>query len=364
MKISNRLLYSQIVKDIDQVTEKMYKFNSQISSGKRIETPSDDPLGMANVLVYRTELNTFDQFKKTIDYSKGWLSRMDSILQDMDDLLGRASELAVQESSATASPETRDGAAEEIKQIRDMILGDANSKYGNKYLFGGTMTQNKPFLNVDIEQWQDDVSTIGTAPLAPSDGDRYINAADNHIYQYNGGTSSWEDQGAPAEGTAAVVDDQNELFVFSSGQWEATYQGNNSTFSLQIGKGDSIETNIPGSEIFTNPAGNVMMTLMKLEKSLRNNDQTGIRSALSDIEASNKVISDNLAKVGATMNRLDHTKSVLEKSITDTTTSVSNLEDADYAETYTSLMNQQTIYEAVLKSVSMITSLNLTDFIK
>src|SRR5512136_1056839 len=110
MKISNRLLYSQIVKDIDQVTEKMYKFNSQISSGKRIETPSDDPLGMANVLVYRTELNTFDQFKKTIDYSKGWLSRMDSILQDMDDLLGRASELAVQESSATASPETRDGA--------------------------------------------------------------------------------------------------------------------------------------------------------------------------------------------------------------------------------------------------------------
>jgi flagellar hook-associated protein 3 FlgL len=289
---------------------------------------------------------------------------MDSIFQDMDDLMGRASELAVQESSATASAETRDGAADEIKQIRDMIVNDANSKFGNKYIFGGTMTQNEPFLNVDVEKWQDDVSTIGTAPAAPSDGDRYVNAADNHIYQYNGGTSSWEDQGAPSEGTAVVVDDQHGLYVFSSGQWKAIYQGNNSTFSMHIGKGDSIETNIPGSEIFTNPTGNVIMTLMKLERSLRNNDQTGIRDALSDIDASNKVISDNLAKVGATMNRLDHTGSVIEKSVTDTTKSVSNIEDADYAETYTSLMNQQTIYEAVLKSVSMITSLNLVDFIK
>ena len=126
--------------------------------------PSDDPLGMSNILSYRSELNAFAQFQKATDYSTGWISRTDSILQDMDNLLGRASELAVQRSSATATAETRLGAAEEIKQIRGMMLGHANAKYGNKYIFGGTMTQTQPFLDVDVENWQDDVRTMAAAP--------------------------------------------------------------------------------------------------------------------------------------------------------------------------------------------------------
>lgn len=151
MKITNRLLYSELVKDLNRNTETLFKLYNQISSRKRINAPSDDPLGMASVLGYRTELNAFAQFQKAIDYSYGWLERTDSILQDMDDLLGRASELAVQQSSSTATAQTRDGAAEEIKQVRKMILGHANSKYGNKYLFGGTMTQSPPYLDVDVE---------------------------------------------------------------------------------------------------------------------------------------------------------------------------------------------------------------------
>ncbi|HPS93251.1 MAG TPA: hypothetical protein PK600_02160, partial [Deltaproteobacteria bacterium] len=122
MKITNRLLYSELVKDLNSNTEKLFKLNNQISSGKRINAPSDDPLGLASVLGYRTELNAFAQFQKAINYSDGWLSRTDSILQDMDDLLGRASELAVQQSSGTATAQTREGAAEEIRQIREMIL--------------------------------------------------------------------------------------------------------------------------------------------------------------------------------------------------------------------------------------------------
>ncbi len=364
MRITNRYLYSQLVKDLEQNTEKMFKLNGQISSGKRINAPSDDPMGMASVLIYRTELNAFGQFKKSIEYSTGWLSRTDAILQDLDDLLGRASELAVQQSSSTADSNTREGAAEEIKQIRSMVLDHANSKYGNKYMFGGTMTQHSPFLDVDVANWQDDVSTIGTAPGAPADGDRYINAGDNHIYQYDGGTSTWEDQGAPSEGTGVVVDDQNELYVFSGGEWKTIYQGNTSVFSMRIGKGDTIETNIPGSEVFTNPSGDIFMTLMRLEKALINNDQDGIRAELSNIEDSSKILSNKLAKVGAIMNRLDHTKSVIERSNVDTQERVSNLEDLDYAEGITSLQNQQTIYQAALKSASMITSLSLVDFIK
>jgi flagellar hook-associated protein 3 FlgL len=67
--------------------------------------------------------------------------------------------------------------------------------------------------------------------------------------------------------------------------------------------------------------------------------------------------------VGAIANKLDNTKSILETSRVDTTEMVSNIEDLDYAEAITSLQNQQTIYEAALKSASMITGLSLVDYI-
>jgi flagellar hook-associated protein 3 FlgL len=364
MRISNRFLYNQVVKDLGNNTEKLFKLNSQISSGKQINAPSDDPLGLSSVLISRTELNALNQYSTSITYAKGWLSRTDSILEDMDDLMARASELATQEASSTATTETRAGAAEEIKQIREMMLGHANSKYGNKYIFGGTMTQSAPFLSVDVTKWQDDVSTIAaTPPATPADGDRYVDTDDNHIYTYNAATTSWVDQGAADDGTSVVAKDKGELYVFTDGKWKSFYQGNDSTFSMQIGKGDSVEVNIPGDEIFTKASGNIFMTLMKLEKALRNNDQTGIAAALPDIESSSTVISNNLASIGATVNRLDHTKTVIDRSNVDIKEKISNIEDLDYADAITSLQNQQTIYQATLKSVSMITSLSLVDYI-
>jgi len=364
MRVSNRLLYAQLVRDIGGSTEKLFKLNNQISSGKKICRPSDDPIGMSRVLICRTELNSFDQFQKSIDRANGWLSRMDSIFMDVDNVLGRASELAVQQASSTASAATREGAAQEIQELREMLVGLANAKYANKYMFGGTMTQTPPFLQADVEDWQADVGEIGAvAPLAPLDGDRYINSADGHIYQYDGGTTTWLDQGAPTEGMSAIVDSENELYVFNDGAWTPQYGGNSSTYSIKIGKEDTVEQNIPGDEVFRNATGDVFMTLMRLEKALRDNDQDRISGALPEIENAGKVISNKLAKIGATVNRLDQTKAILENAEVDTLESTSALEDLDYAEAITQLKNQQTIYQATLQSASMITSLSLVDYV-
>jgi flagellar hook-associated protein 3 FlgL len=369
MRVSNRFLYYQIVKDLGKSTEKLFTLNNQISSGKRVNKPSDDPLGLSQVLIYRSELNAVSQFQRSIDHANGWLTRTDSICSIVDDALGRASELAVQEASATATAETRAGAAVEIGNIREMILSQANSKYGNKYLFGGTMTQAPPFLRADAALWQDDVNT-GAADHAgavanlggtAAAGDRYINTTDGNIYEYDG--TDWQVSTAAAEGISAIVNDQSELYIYSGGQWTSQYRGNTSTFSVKIGKEDAVGINIPGSELFTNPAGDVLMTLMRLEKALLDNDQQGIQRALGDIETSGTVVANKLAKVGAVVNRLDNTKAILLNAELDVKESVSDIEDLDYGDAYTQLKNQQTIYEASLKSTATITSMSLIDFI-
>jgi len=360
MRVSNRFLYYQLVNDINESTEKMFKLNGQISSGKRIDSPSEDPLGLANVLIYRTELNELDEFKKSIDMANGWLSSTDSILQDTDDLLSRAAELAVQHASATSNNELRQGAAAEIKEIRHMVLSHANAKYGNKYMFGGTQTQTSPFINTDIENWLDNVGIIAAAPPgAPADGDRYIDTDDDHIYQYNAATTNWVDQGLPADGASAIVDSTGELYVYTSGQWLTQYQGNSSTFSIKIGKESPEAINLPGDQVFTDS----IMTLMRLEKALKNNDLSGIQNSLGELEYSSKVVMNNLARIGAKVNRLDHTKTVHERSIVDKKERISLIEDLDYAEAITSLQNQQTIYQATLKSSALITQMSLVDFV-
>jgi len=294
MRVTNRDLYYQLVKDIGNVSEKMVDLNKQISSAKRINKPSEDPVGMASVLVSRTELNAFNQFSENISYANSWLTSTDTILQDVDDLLARAAELATSQSSSTATADTRIGAAEEINEIYQQILGLANSKYGNKYMFGGTMTQTAPF----------------------------------------------EDVGGVVQ-----------------------YQGNDDAFSIKIGKTDMVQVSISGSDVFANPSGNILSTLSNLEQALRNNDQSAISASLTDIEASSQVISNNLASVGARINRLDFTQTRLESAKTNTTERLSEIEDLDYAEAILALQNQQVIYKATLQSASMITSMSLVDFI-
>jgi len=362
MRVSNRFLYYQLVKDIGANTEKMFKLNGQISSGKRINKPSEDPIGLSRVLIHRSELNSFEQFEKSIDQAKGWLSRMDAILMDADDLLARAGELAVQQGSSTSTAQTRIGAAEEIKQLREMMTGLANSKYANKYMFGGTMTQSIPFLSMEnLEANVGEIAAAAPVVPAPSEGDRYINSGNNQIYRYNGAT--WDDLGLPVEGTAVIVDNENELYIFTNNEWVPQYQGNSSTYSVKIGKNDIVETNIPGDEIFSNDSGNVLMTLMRLEQALRNNNQEGILGQLSEIKSASNTLMNNLAGIGAKVNRFDQSKAILQRAAVDTQESTSLIEDLDYAEAITSLQNQQTIYEATLKSASMITGLSLVNYV-
>ncbi|MEN6473141.1 MAG: flagellar hook-associated protein FlgL [Syntrophaceae bacterium] len=294
MRVTNRDLYYQLVRDIGNVSEKMLDLNKQLSSAKRINKPSEDPVGMASVLVTRTELNAFDQFSKSIVNGRGWLNSTDSILQELDNLLARASELATSQSSDTATADTRTGTAEEVHELYEQILGLANSKYGNKYMFGGTITQTAPFEDV------------------------------SGVVQYN---------------------------------------GNDDTFSIKIGKTDTVQISLPGSEVFTNPSGNIFTTLSNLEQALRNNDQTAIRASLTDIEDASQVIYNNLASVGARENRLDYTETRLGTAKTDTTERLSETEDLDYAEAILYLQNQQVIYQATLKSASMITSMSLMNYI-
>lgn len=116
-----------------------------ISSQKRINKPSDDPVGMSSVLSYRTELSSIEQSQRNINKGKSWLDQTESVLTEVYDLLATAQEIAISQATATADETTRGISAAEIDGIREQIISLANTKSGDSYIFSGYKTSTAPF---------------------------------------------------------------------------------------------------------------------------------------------------------------------------------------------------------------------------
>jgi flagellar hook-associated protein 3 FlgL len=145
MRITQQMITNQVNGNLSKNIEKLTKTQNLISSGKRITQASDDPVGMAKVLDYRKALDTIDQYGRNVSQARSGLEAGESTLSSIGELLTRAKELALSQATGTASPETRKNMAAEARQIRDQLMQLANTKQGDRYMFGGRRTDVPPY---------------------------------------------------------------------------------------------------------------------------------------------------------------------------------------------------------------------------
>ncbi|MBA2175562.1 flagellar hook-associated protein FlgL [Halobacillus locisalis] len=148
MRVTQGMLSNNMLRNLSKSYESMATYQEQLSTGKKISRPSDDPVVAMNGINYRTELNQIEQFQRNIGEVYNWMDNSDAALDKANESLQRVRELAVQASNGTNSPQERESIAKEIKQIKDHIEDIANTKVNNKYLFNGTNTTSEP---VDLE---------------------------------------------------------------------------------------------------------------------------------------------------------------------------------------------------------------------
>jgi flagellar hook-associated protein 3 FlgL len=145
MRVTNKLMADTVASDLSQSIQRLLKTQNMLATGKRINAPSDDPIGMGKVLNYRTTISTIDQYTRNINHGKSWLSATDSALGSVNELLTRAKEIATSQATVTATPQTRGIAAEEIRNIYDQIVQFANTTVENSHIFAGHKTDTAPF---------------------------------------------------------------------------------------------------------------------------------------------------------------------------------------------------------------------------
>jgi flagellar hook-associated protein 3 FlgL len=120
------------------------KVQEQAVSGRKLHRVSDDPVAVVRSLRNRTQLSNLDQFRKTIDFARGFLSISEDALRSMNESIIRAKELAVQQANATYDPASRQTVSREIRQIEEHLIALGNSTYNDRFVFGGFQTFRAP----------------------------------------------------------------------------------------------------------------------------------------------------------------------------------------------------------------------------
>jgi flagellar hook-associated protein 3 FlgL len=172
------------------MTGQLKSLNEQISSGKRINRPSDDPIGITQSMGLNNILSKIDQYQKNIGFGQSWLTATESSLQGISDLIVRGKEIANQMATGTYSADQRANAAQEVQSLLDQTMEIGNTKVNGRYIFSGyheqspAYDQNFNYLgdNKDIkipigESVQMKINLTGDAVFGP-DGD-----PNNNLFQ-------------------------------------------------------------------------------------------------------------------------------------------------------------------------------------
>lgn len=123
----------------------MSRVQRELATGRRINTPSDDPVGIAMSLSLRRDQGAVAAWTRNIDDSLTWLGTTDRALDQALQVVSRARELAVQGGNGTLSESARGLIAEEVDSLSRQMGEIGNSSLGGRYIFGGTDTDTPPF---------------------------------------------------------------------------------------------------------------------------------------------------------------------------------------------------------------------------
>jgi flagellar hook-associated protein 3 FlgL len=397
-RVTEGMKYTLMTNNLNNVQSKYNVLMEQLSTQKRINRPSDDPIGTSSVMDCRDSLSSIEQYKKNIDSCASWLSVTESTLSSANDILIKIQEMAVSQASATATSATREQAAAALQPLIDQLISLANTKIGNQYLFSGSMSDTKPFEETDAGAYAGGPATAardntytGTATASGNyDGTTnatyvlnivdggVLNAATYRISSDGGKTwSSESNAGDMSSGTVALGGNISLTFdagtlgagdvfwvnAFVSGQ----YRGNGEDLSVNVGKDHTISYSISGESVFTEKGKgttDIFGTLNTIKSAMETGNADGISSQLENLEAAEAQVTQYQALCGNRSNSLEVTSNNYNALNTNITQLMSNIEDADVTQLIIDYNMKEVALQASYSLAAKIGNISILDFIK
>jgi flagellar hook-associated protein 3 FlgL len=145
MRITNQSILHNYLNNLHRNLSNMAKYQDQMSSGKEIRRPSDDPFAVTRSMSLHTSINQNNQYLRNIEDSIGWVDMTDSALGNLGDIMNRLRELVIKGANGSQGDSERNAIKQEVQQLIGQMAQIGNTNYDGRYIFGGQSTTEPPF---------------------------------------------------------------------------------------------------------------------------------------------------------------------------------------------------------------------------
>lgn len=331
MRITNQMMSKSFLRDLGRNQNYMKKLNNQLTSGKEIRRPSDNPFKVARSMQLNRDMGANTQYNENIKDTTNWLDTTDTSLEQLGNSLQRFRELMVSAGNAAYGSDEKNAIKDELNEKINEITQILNSNFDGKYVFGGTKGNSKP---------------VGSS----KDLDTGNNTI--HLSGKNGEVLSLDNLDENV---------QNQISMIGK------------KLSVEVSQGVTMDYSVSATDflLFKDRNG-ANVNVMDLLKDITNN------VASADPAASSKVNNENLkamdetitnllrirAEVGAKQNRMESAADQNDEQNFNLKDILSQTEDIDFAEKNIQATVAQSIYMASLQVSAKIIQPSLLDFLR
>jgi len=139
MRVTQGSINASTLRGLQAALGRVQDLQGQLSSGKRIQVPSDDPSATASAMTYRSQQAADVQYLRNVDQVTARLGVTDNTLTSLSDRLREVRQLMVQAQSGAISNEARTALSAQASAVRDEVVGLFNATYLDRPVFGGTI---------------------------------------------------------------------------------------------------------------------------------------------------------------------------------------------------------------------------------
>lgn len=406
MRVSTQQLFSRGIESINDVNAQLQKTQLQMSTGKKVLTPADDPVASTRILQLNQELALNEQYQKNILSVESSLNLEDGLLGGVNDVVQRIRELTINAGNGALSATDLTYIASEIGERLEQLAGMMNSQDASgEFVFGGFQGKDAPFqknvsgaYGYEGDEGQRFVQIDASITIASTENGKSVfmdlDAAQNTFFTEVNPTNQSNPEAIIT--TGQVIDQElydafypeDMIIQFKTGGSGLEYDVIESSSGKVISQNNAFVSGAPISaegiqfEIVGDPLPNdtffvqstekqgVLTTVEKLIYGLGNFNSTSegravfdalLEDTITNLDNAETSILETRSQIGARLNTVETTNEQHLDVELLTMEVLADLQDLDYAEAVSNLTMQQFILESAYSTYAQVTGLSLFD---
>lgn len=306
IRVTQYTMSRTLADELGRSLREAYAAQQQVSTGRRYQRPSEDPLSAMDALRAQRTQRALGQYSRNIADANARLATEGAVMTQLQDILDTARDIALSQGTVTATTATRRLGATEVQGLIDQIVTLGNTRVGNEYIFGGTATGAPPFVADPVPD--------GVDPVRHR----------NFVYAGN-------------SGAAAVR-------------------------TAETGEGNVMAVNTDGDRLLV--ASGVLGALQTLRNELATDDVAGTAAQVPAVQAAFDQVALLAAEVGGRSRVTEAAATYVTTLEADTETRLGEAWNVDLEAATVRLAQVQTSMQAALLAASRVLNLNLTDYLR